>query len=159
MIETGVDAFVVRWRKRAAEAVLFGRPEGSPLLEIDCGGAIVQLLERTHPYASVPGRTKVIVNPTAATLEPAAADAIPSLDVPSMGALAGTGAVVEIDDHVLVLDVGVPIVLACEDAAHTQRWSVGDLVRFESKPPVHGFVVQEHRTAEVPGKGHVDDRP
>jgi len=159
MIESGVDAFVLRWRKQAAEAVLFGRPEGSPLLEIDCGGAIVQLLERTHPYLSTPGRKRVIVNPTASSIEAAGDRPSPRLEVHALGALSVTGTVVEQDDHVMVVDAGVPVVVACEADEQVRRWSVGDVVHVEAGAPVHGFVVQENRTIDVPGKGHVDDSP
>jgi len=141
MIEDGPDAFMKRWRAHAAEAVLFARPEGSPLLEAEVGPVIVQLLERTNPYGSDPGPARIIINPTAtlATSE----DATPHVHVPARGALEGRGTITATWEDVVVVDAGIPLVIAIDKTgqAEERTFETGMHVSFEAAPPIHGFVV------------------
>ena len=151
MIEDGPEAFVKRWGTYAGDAVLFARPEGSPLLEAGVAGTVVQLLERTNPYLAAPGAARLLVNPTAVRIE-ATDEAPPRLTVPSRGALEGAGRVVEREGRVAVIDAGWPVVLAlpsdgADDAVE------GAWVRFEADPPIHGFVLPpERRSAPATGR-------
>lgn len=152
MIEEGPDVFMKRWRAHAADATLFARPEGSPLLEAEVGPVIVQLLERTNPYESEPGRARIIVNPTA-TVTPTD-DASPQLRVPARGALEGQGTVIAAWQEVIVVDAGVPLVIAVEPVAASTAitsLAMGTHVTFHAEPPIHGFVVppETRRTTEA----------
>src|SRR5690606_2063282 len=69
MVEESPESFINRWRHRAAEVELFAHTEGSPMLECRAGNAIMQLFERTGPYASRPGPAHVIVNPVVESLD------------------------------------------------------------------------------------------
>lgn len=151
MIEDGPEAFVKRWGAFAGDAVLFARPEGSPLLEAGVAGTVVQLLERTNPYLAVPGPSRLLVNPTATRLE-ATEETAPSLAVPSRGALEGAGRVLEREGRVAVVDAGWPVVLGLPtegaDVAVEGAW-----IRFEAEAPIHGFVLPpERRAAPVTGR-------
>lgn len=140
MIEDGPDAFMKRWREYASDAVLFARAEGSPLLEAEVGGTVVQLFERTNPYLGSPGAARVLVNPTATLIEPTA-DETRELVVPTRGTVAGCGRVVATEGRIVVVDAGTPIVLACEQASLAEVATIGAWVRFEAALPIHGFVV------------------
>lgn len=156
MIEDGPDAFVKRWREYASDAVLFARAEGSPLLEAELGGTVVQLLERTNPYLACPGAAVLLVNPTAALIE-VTEEASPELVVPTRGALAGRGRVVAADGHIVVVDAGTPIVLACEDVPQQDVTETGAWVRFEAAPPIHGFVLSAGARARPAERPPIDE--
>ncbi len=143
MIEDGPEAFVQRWRTYAADAVLFARPEGSPLLEAELGGAVLQLLERTNPYLAVPGTARLLVNATVVRVEPCD-EPERELSVPSRGALAGRGVVLEREGRLLAVDAGAPLVLACDDTPG-DGVGPGTVVRFEAAAPLHGFVLPPER--------------
>lgn len=140
MIEDGPDAFVKRWREYASDAVLFARAEGSPLLEAQVAGTVVQLFERTNPYLGAPGAARVLVNPTATLIERVDEEAR-ELVVPTRGTVAGRGRVVDAEGRIVVVDAGAPIVLACDPASPADVATVGAWVRFEAALPIHGFVV------------------
>lgn len=140
MIEDGPDAFMKRWREYASDAVLFARAEGSPLLEAEVGGTVVQLFERTNPYLGSPGPARVLVNPTATLIEPSDEEAR-ELVVPTRGTVAGCGRVVDAEGRIVVVDAGTPIVLACVQAPPQEVTTIGAWVRFEAAAPIHGFVL------------------
>ena len=150
VIEESPDAFVDRFRSYATRATLFARPEGSPLLEADVAGTIVQLLERTNPYDAPPGAATLILNPTAHDLHDAGPDAVAALQVPERGALRGAGAVLAQAPGALVVDAGVPVVLAVEEA---DAWPVGRHVAFDAAPPIHAFVLPPDRRPDRPDEG------
>lgn len=158
MIEDGPDAFVQRWRRYAADAVLFARPEGSPLLEAEVDGAVLQVLERTNPYLAVPGPARLLVNPTASVLQRTDATG-PELSVPSRGALEGAGVVLAREGRMVVVDAGAPLVLACDPAPDDADAVVGAWVRFEASPPIHGFVLPPERRAGPSDGRSVDEAP
>ena len=111
------------------------------MLEVEAGGAILQVLERTGPYLAVPGEAKVIINPTASSVE-VHPNGKRSVDVAGIGKMRGCGLVIHREEPFLVLDVGAPVVLGVleplPDAAVPGTW-----VSFEAIPPIHGFVVPE----------------
>jgi hypothetical protein len=141
MIEDSPEGFIHRWRSFAAEVRLFARTEGSPLLECMADGVILQLLDRSGPYASGPGLRHVILNPMVERLT-AAEEETPALEVTGLGQLRGTGRVIGGEGEFTVVDCGVPLVVAVMDEA-AERFEEGRYVSFEGLPPVHGFVVPE----------------
>jgi len=146
MVEDSPDTFVARWKHLATDAILHARVEGSPLLEIDAGGAILQVLERTNPYLANPGNARVIINPTIRLREPDSDE--PSLRVPHLGQVSGTATVQSHEGPIVVLDAGVPIVAALDPTAtHDENLlQQGAFISFDASAPIHGFVVApEHR--------------
>lgn len=144
MFEESPDGFINRWRGYAAPVRVYSRTEGLPLLEVEIGGAILQVLERTGPYLATPGKAKVIVNPTAnsVAVHPGGSR---SVDAIGIGKMRACGVITFRDDPFLVLDVGAPIVLGVveplpEDAVP------GAWVSFEAIPPIHGFIVPEPKS-------------
>ncbi|HEX7004502.1 MAG TPA: hypothetical protein VF168_09990 [Trueperaceae bacterium] len=139
MFEESPDGFISRWRQHAAAARVFSRTEGLPLLEVEAGGAILQVLERTGPYLAQPGEANVIINPTARTVELHGSGKM-SVEVAGIGRMSACGQIIYRDDPFLVVDVGAPVVLGVieplPDGAVAGAW-----VSFESIPPIHGFVV------------------
>jgi len=145
-VEESPEAFVARWRPHAADAELFARPEGVPLVECRVGGAVVQVLERTGPYLSRAGHARLVVNPTVAELRPAAPGEQPRLESLGLSRVGGVGRVVEREGQVVVVDAGAPLVVAV--SGRVPAWvTPGALVTFESEAPVHGFVVSGERFA------------
>jgi hypothetical protein len=157
MVEDGPDAFLQRWRDYAADAALFARPEGSPLLEAEVGGVVLQLLERTNPYLAPPGPARLVVNATVAALAPCDAGGA-ELGVPRRGALAGCGRVLERDGRLVAVDAGAPLLLACElePGADVEP---GAWVRFEAAPPIHAFVLPPERRREDRDGRSIDEAP
>jgi len=139
MIEDSPESFIQRWRAFAADVRLFARTEGSPLLECMADGVILQLLDRTGPYIAGPGPNRVILNPMVERL--AAAEGVDvELEVTGLGELRGAGRVIGGEGRLTVVDCGVPLVIAVMDG-DAERFDEGRFVRFESLPPVHGFIV------------------
>lgn len=166
MIEDGPDTFMQRWRRFAAEGVVFARPEGSPLLEVELDGVVVQLLERTNPYLGTPGRKRVLVQPTTEAVETPGdeegADGSrvePFLEVPSRGALRAQGRVLEREGRLLVVDAGAPLLVDVVGMGPEEGPREGDLVRFTARPPVHGFVVPTEATGPGASTRDVDEAP
>lgn len=153
MIEDSLEAFVQRWRPFAAEARLFARPEGSPLLEAEVGGAILQLFERTNPYLGEPGAARAVVHPIVARVE--AVDEVAGerpekrIDVPTRGALHAVGTVLEREEGVLVVDAGAPLVVASLEPI-SDGVGPGTWVHFTAEPPVHVFVLPKPRATTSP---------
>lgn len=160
VIEEGPETFTQRWRRYAADAVLFARPEGSPLLEAEVAGTVVQLLERTNPYLGVPGAARLVVQANAETMEACAADAVPSLEVPARGTLRGRGPVLEREGRLVVLDVGAPILVALPEGEAALDPRPGDRLQFEARAPIHGFVLPPASRSPAAGNGRgIDDAP
>lgn len=159
VIEEGPETFVGRWRRYAADATLFGRPEGSPLLEALVAGTVLQLLERTNPYLGVPGPARLLVQPTAERLAPCEPGER-RLEVPSRGTLRGRGPVLEREGRLVVVDVGAPLLVAAPDGAEEALPEAGAWTEFEARAPIHGFVLPPERgvAAGADGRG-VDDEP
>lgn len=155
MVEDGPESFVERWKAYAGDATLFARPEGSPLLEAGLGTTVVQLLERTNPYLAVPGLARLLVNASADRAEPSDDDR-PSLSVPSRGALAGTGRVLEREGRIVALDAGWPLLLELT-AERAASISEGAWIDFEASPPVHGFVLAPERRSGTDRGRDVDE--
>jgi len=147
MIEDGVDALVTRFKAHATDVEVVARFEGSPLLECLAGDIVLQLFERTGPYLARSGSVRVIVQPEAATWERLPSDdpaPVRSLEVVGVSAIHASGVVVRRDDPFLVIDAGIALVVAC--ASLDAEVTSGDRVRFESRSPIHGFVLPQSRT-------------
>lgn len=148
MVEESLEAFVQRWRAFAAEARLFARPEGSPLLEAAVHGAILQLFERTNPYLGTPGSAHVVVHPVTDRVQ-RTDTAEKRLEVPSRGALRARGLVLEREDPILVVDAGAPLVAAVEETPDPSILA-GEWVTFDAAAPIHGFVLPRRRVPSAP---------
>lgn len=155
MIEEAPEAFVQRWRAHAGEAVLFARPEGSPLLEAGLGSTVVQLLERTNPYLAHPGPARLLVNAVADQVDTVEAGD-PSLHVPSRGALAGRGCVLEREGRIVAIDAGWPILVVLPADAEVEA-DEGAWISFEARPPIHGFVLAPDRRGGQDAGRSVDE--
>lgn len=138
MFEDSPEAFVQRWRPYAAQVELFAHTEGSPLLELATDHAVLQVLERTGPYLATPGPATAILNPTTDRL---GADAAPGKELEASGvaSLRARGLVLLRDDPFVVVDAGVPLVVGVE--GDLPEVGPGDWVEFESRAPVHGFLI------------------
>jgi hypothetical protein len=141
MFEESPDGFVSRWRSYAASVRVFSRTEGLPMLEFEAAGAILQVLERTGPYLAPPGNARMIINPTAESLD-VRPGGHKSLESIGLGRARAIGVLTLREDPFLVVDAGVPLVVSVscdlpEDAVP------GAWVSFEAVPPIHGFVLRE----------------
>jgi len=146
MVEDGVDALVARFRAHAADVVVTARVEGSPLLECLTEEVVLHLFERTGPYLVAGGPARVIVQPETATLTRLEADdpsPIRSLEVTAVSAIAASGVVRACDAPFVVVDAGLPLVVAVDTLPADLR--EGDRVRFQSRAPLHGFVLPPER--------------
>lgn len=138
---------MARWRAHATEGVAFARAEGSPLLEVALGDAVVQLFERTGPYEAPVGPVRLVVHAVAAhwSLEEAAA---PSLAALGPARLRVVGRVVDRDDDLVVIDAGVPVVLGLDPAdGAAPRPEPGFWLSCETLAPAQAFVLRERRPA------------
>lgn len=143
MFEDSVEGFIDRWRRHAVDGVAFARAEGSPLLEVAVGGAIVQLFERTGPYEAPTGPVRLIVHAVASSWT-TGSDEAPALSAVSPARLRIAGEVVEVDGAMLVVDAGVPVVLGLDPRDGDQpRPSVGDRLACESLLPAQAFVLRQ----------------
>jgi hypothetical protein len=152
MFEDGVDALIARFSPHAAEVQLTARVEGSPLLECLADGVVLQVFERTGPYLVGLGRARVIVQPETATLtlleedDPAPER---SVEVTAVSAIAVCGVIRLRDDPFVVVDAGLPLVVAVDELP--DRAQAGQRVRFQSRSPLHGFVLApEGRRPSIP---------
>ncbi|MBW6455226.1 MAG: hypothetical protein K0A98_05025 [Trueperaceae bacterium] len=142
MFEDSVEGFIDRWRRHAVDGVAFARAEGSPLLEVAVGGAVVQLFERTGPYDAPTGPVRLIVHAVASSWTSGSTDD-PSLSAVSPARLRIVGTVVEVEGSLAVVDAGVPLVLGLDPLDDAQPLpSVGDRLACESLVPAQAFVVR-----------------
>ena len=139
MIEESVEGFIQRYRPYAAPVEVLPHLEGSPLLECVLGTTVVQVLERTAPYLARPGRMRLILNPTAASLT-RSAEGRKELLAPALGRIRATGLVLGLEERVLIVDAGAPLVVSLETPAPADL-TLGEWVAFESTAPIHGFVL------------------
>jgi len=142
MFEDSVEGFIDRWRRHAVDGVAFARAEGSPLLEVAVGGAVVQLFERTGPYDAPTGPVRLIVHAVASAWTIGTSD-LPSLSAVSPTRLRIVGTVVEVDGTLAVVDAGVLLVLGLDPLDDAQPLpSVGDRLACESLVPAQAFVLR-----------------
>lgn len=147
MIEDSVEGFVARWRTRAVRATAFARAEGSPLLELAIGDAVVQTLERTGPYLAPTGPVRVVLHAMTQRFDPAAEDER-RLESSGLGRLEVAGVVVERDGALVVVDAGPAVVVGLDDpAGEAVPPGVGAWVSCVSLAPVHAFVVPPDRAS------------
>jgi hypothetical protein len=148
ILENSIEEFIERFREYAAPGHLYPRLEGSPLLEFSAAGRVLYLLERTAPYFRLAGDVSVIVHPVLKSiqLEPVGSEAIPhqtleeQLFVSGISGLHGVGRIVELQKGFVVVQAKIPLVLGVlEDTM--PKFLLGEWVRFESEPVLHGFVL------------------
>lgn len=120
------------------------------MLELEAGGAILQVLERTGPYLAPPGIARAIINPTAATIA-VNRSGVKSLESTGVGRARGCGLITLREDPFLVVDAGAPLVLGVEGPLPPEAVP-GAWVSFEAVPPIHGFVVPEPRQTILRGR-------
>lgn len=154
MFEDSVETFIVRWRPFTTDVRVFGRVEGSPLLEVDVAGTILQVLERTGPYRAHPGKARMILNFTADRLEVANAGR-KQIEVSGISKARVTGVVLLREENMVVVDGGVPVVVGVHEPLD-DHVAAGDVVAFEGLPPIHGFLVPFSAKASGPA-GSNDD--
>jgi hypothetical protein len=145
VIEDSVEGFVARWRGRAVRATAFARAEGSPLLELGIGDAVVQTLERTGPYLAPTGPVRVVLHAMTAGFEASPPDER-RLEAAGLGRLDLAGVVVERDETLVVLDAGAPVVVGLDaPTGEAPVPDVGTWVRCVGLPPAHAFVLPPER--------------
>ncbi len=150
MIEDSVEGFIARWRTHAVRATAFARAEGSPLLELGIGDAVVQTLERTGPYLAPTGPVRAVLHAMTNGFD-AALPEERRLQAAGLGRLDLAGCVVERDGALVVIDAGCPVVVGLDDpAGETPPPDVGAWVRCIGLAPTHAFVLPRER-ARVDG--------
>jgi hypothetical protein len=151
MFEDSVEGFIARWRAHATDGFAFARAEGSPLLEVAVGDAVVQLLERTGPYEAPTGPVRLVLHAVASSWTVTAAglaDARPSLAAVGLARLRLAGRVVESEHPLVVVDTGVPVVLGLDAGSVSVSEpppsfpEVGDWIVCDTLSPAHGFVMK-----------------
>lgn len=139
MLEESIENFMLQWKPYATSVQLFSHVEGSPLLECKVADTILQVFERTGPYESLPGKAQLIIHPVTEKLELMSAGQ-KKLEVIGTSRLRACGLVLVIENNMLVLDAGVPLVVGVFGGVPDEV-ALGDWLEFESLAPVHGFVV------------------
>ena len=150
MFEESVEGFIARWRHAAISGHAFARVEGSPLLEVAIGDRILQLFERTGPYAAPAGAVRLIVHAVAEvwSLDDGFADA--NLSVIAPARLRLQGLVTERDGPLVVVDAGIPVVVGLDPRGAAVAWpAVGSRLSCETLAPAHGFVLPAARPRSV----------
>lgn len=142
MLEDSVEGFIARWRAHATDGLAFARAEGSPLLEVAVGDAVVQLFERTGPYDAPTGPVHLILH-AVATRWSAADGGEPLLVAVGPASMRVEGRVVEREPPFVVVDAGVPLVLALEPQDESLVVpEAGAWLACETLAPAHGFVIR-----------------
>lgn len=147
MFEESVEGFIVRWRGYANPAKLYSHIEGSPLLECHIEGHILNVFERTNPYASLPGNIQLIVNPTAQRVDKPD-DLSKKLEVTGISQVHACGLVLVRNEQTVVIDAGFPLVVSVFDPLPDDV-AAGDWLEFQSLNPIHGFVLSATKRASA----------
>jgi hypothetical protein len=146
MFEESPEAFITRWRSHAAPVTIFSRVEGSPLLEFEAAGAILQALERTGPYQAAIGPALLIINAVTDEVRLAEGE-VEAIDVTGISAGRVQGRVIRREDPFLIVQAGVPLVVGVLGRLQAEL-QAGVHVTFEVQPPLHAFVMNApHRSA------------
>jgi hypothetical protein len=146
VFEESVEGFIARWRPHAVDGRAFARAEGSPLLEVDVAGTVLQLFERTGPYDAPAGPVCLIVH--AVVDDVRVVDAPPHLTALAPARFALAGRVLERDGVFAVVDVaGTRLVLASE--AEGSWPPPGTALACETLAPAQAFVLRRARRAFV----------
>lgn len=147
VLENSVEEFVARYAAHATRGVLFPGVEGSPLLEFESGGVVLYLFDRSGPYSAAAGSARMLVHGVAKAFEVLGADDRPeSLSATGISAVEGVGRVVQASRNVLVVQARLPLVLG--SFAPLPGVRVGEWVRFETEPPLHGFSILGSETPQ-----------
>ncbi len=146
MVEDGMDSLVARFAAHAATVEVSARVEGSPLLECVTDDLILHVFERTGPSLAPRGPARVIVQPETASLtrlEPGPEAPERRIEVVALSVVHVQGIVTVRDDPFVVVDAGIHLVVSVDEVPDGVR--VGDAVRFQSRAPLHGFVLPPER--------------
>ena len=142
MFEESVEGFIARWRHVATTGQAFARAEGSPLLEVAIGDRVLQLFERTGPYAAPAGAVRLIVHAVTDSWRCDAVLAERSLAVIAPTRLRLQGVVSEREGPLVVVDAGIPVVVGLDARGVNVAWpEVGSWLSCETLAPAHGFVL------------------
>jgi hypothetical protein len=149
MFEDSVEGFIARWRAHATDGFAFARAEGSPLLEVAVGDAVLQLFERTGPYEAPTGPVRVLLHAVAAAWSVTADGPIegaPSLAAAGLARLRLAGRVIEVAEPLVVVDAGVHVVVGLDadgaEEAGAPFPTVGSWLACDTLAPAHGFVLR-----------------
>jgi hypothetical protein len=149
MFEDSVEGFIARWRAHATDGVAFARAEGSPLLEVAVGDAVLQLFERTGPYDAPTGPVRLVVHAVASSwsvVPERPAEAAPALAAAGPARLRLIGRVIEVDAPLVVVDAGVHVVLGLDSDGESAAFpEVGNWLACDTLAPTHGFVMRDAR--------------
>jgi hypothetical protein len=139
VLEHSVIEFVERWKHQAANVTLYPNTEASLLLEVQVGGRVLYLMDRTGPYNIGSGPARVIVHPVAETV--IHSDAHDEMLQPiGVSRIEATGRVLEVEQGFVIVQARAPLVVGVFDDSW-KRVTVGQMVSFESLEPLHGFVL------------------
>ncbi len=151
MVEDGVDALMTRFAGHAAVVEVGARVEGSPLLECVADEVVLHVLDRTGPYLAERGPARVIIQAETAALERVelVEGALERhVEVVAVSAIIASGVVLLREDPFVVVDAGLPFVVTADELP--DDLALGERVRFESRAPIHGFVLPpERRRSEI----------
>ncbi len=139
VFEESVESFIAQWRPYAAQVELFAHLEGSPLLECGAAGVIFGVLERTGPYLAHPGKAQLILHPVAERVVKSGVYER-SIKVTGLSQLQVQGVVLLRRGNMVVVDAGAPLVTG-SFAPLPDDVAAGNWLKYETLPPVHGFVV------------------
>lgn len=147
MFEESPEAFITRWRSYATPARIFSRTEGSPLLEFEAAGVILQALDRTGPYVAGIGPALLIINPVTEQVS-VQAGTEESLEATGIARARVRGVIISREDPFLIVQAGVPLVLGVLGKLPAELLA-GVHVEFEVQPPLHAFVLGSDRQGQL----------
>lgn len=149
MFEDSVEGFIARWRAHATDGVAFARAEGSPLLEVAVGDAVLQLFERTGPYEAPTGPVRLVIHAVASSwslVPERPPEAVPVLAAAGPARLRLAGRVIEAEAPLVVVDAGVHVVLGLDPDGESAAFpDVGSWLACDTLSPAHGFVLRHAR--------------
>lgn len=156
MLEESVENFISQWRDYALNVSFYARLEGSPLLELKAKQHIIQVFERTNPYAAPAGAGRAIIH---ALIEDFTVldEGKKELTVTGVSKLEATALVLEQRPYYLVVDAGIPLVLALVKPLYSSYAKeakpvlplLGQWIRFSNQAPLHGFVISEYQKSTI----------
>ncbi|MFC6591659.1 hypothetical protein ACFP81_06300 [Deinococcus lacus] len=145
-LEHSETDFAERYADYAAQGWLWPQVEGSPLLEFECGGHVLYLLDRCGPYH--PREARVVVH---GVLDMTRSAPVPPgqrwLESHRISGVCGCGEVLAAWPRLVAVDAGVPLVLGSLDSPLGLR--PGDWLEFVTQPPLHGFVLGKSGAPET----------
>lgn len=162
VLEESVENFVNQWRDYALNVSFYARPEGSPLLELKAKQHIMQVFERTNPYAAPAGAGRAIIHALIedfTVLDEGKDEGKKEVTITGVSQLEATGVVLEQRPRYLVVDVGIPLVVGLinakrprhpkSDESEAMPQLLGQWLHFSNQAPLHGFVLSEYQESST----------